>query len=117
MKNGTKLMAKQTDDTDIFSLLEEIEKRKQPAIDALLKEREELDNKLARLGYQHPSVAPATPQKRPAKAHSAPKAVNVGPSGNYDAGKKCPICDGMISHDGRAHRSQNPKNAHHPTRK
>lgn len=57
-------MAKQTEDLDIFQLLELIEQKKQPEIEKLLEERKTIDEKLSRLGHHEP----ATAQKRPATA-------------------------------------------------
>lgn len=110
----SKRMAKQTDEQDIFSLLEEIEKRKQPAIEQLTTEIEERITKLARLGVsvilQDENVAP-TPSRRATGAAKTPaKAKTVSsPSANYQANKKCPTCDGMLGHDGRAHRTNKEK--------
>lgn len=46
-------MAKQTDEQDIFALLEEIERRKQPAIDTLIEEINERIAKLTKLGQKY----------------------------------------------------------------
>ena len=52
-----------------------------------------------------------TPKSAPPRATKAtPKAKEPaqGPSANFDGQKMCPICE-FTGHDGRAHRSQNPK--------
>lgn len=55
-------MAKEVkEEVDIFELLEQVERRKQPAIEALLAQRKEIDDKLKRLGYK---ASPETEEKR-----------------------------------------------------
>lgn len=56
--------------------------------------------------HQTPKSAPKQPKAAKATAKAAP-----GPSANYDESKTCQYCNGMKSHDGRAHRNQDPKKA------
>ena len=94
-------------DIDIFALLEKVQNLKQPAIDKLLAERAEIDRKLSLLGYNAP-VAPKTASRGPGRPKADTKA-GPGPSANYDEEKTCSVCGGAKGHDGRAHRSQEPK--------
>ena len=45
---------------------------------------------------------------RPKSETKAPKTGGVGPSGNYEENKECPVCQ-MKGHDGRAHRTHKEK--------
>ncbi len=73
---------------------------------------------LAELGFSYRLLSEEefTATQRPASAptkratRSTPKAKEPapGPSANFDSSKECPICK-IKGHDGRAHRSQDPK--------
>jgi len=117
-----KPMAKpQQEELDIFSLLEEIEKRKAPAIDALKEEIDERLTKLKRLGedmvlvernelanykaaYDRvtslPEVRPRAPKSSTPKAGAPPKPEGTRPDGGE--WKYCPE-HGWGDHDGRRH--------------
>lgn len=100
-----KIMAKEA--PDVFELLKQLEELKPKAIDDLLAQRAAIDAKLASLGYVEAKPAPAPPKPK----KTAPKASSeaTDPSANYDPEKTCNVCNGAKGHDGRAHRSQNPK--------
>jgi len=92
---------------DVFDLLKQLEELKPKAIDDLLAQRAAIDAKLSSLFYAEtkPSPTPSKPKK------TAPKATGdaTDPSANYNGDKICNLCNGAKGHDGRAHRSQEPK--------
>jgi predicted Zn-ribbon and HTH transcriptional regulator len=74
-------MGKDTALDKVFELMEQLEKAKQPAIDALLAQKQAIDEQLARLGYTGSSKAET--RKR------APRTCqNCGQTGHST--KKCP---------------------------
>ena len=97
-----------TDELDIFALLEEVERKKQPAIDALLADREAINVKLARLGHREFELEPVTAgkQRKPRGPNSNTKPAK-GESSKYDASKSCYKCGSkdhpMAGHDTKAH--------------
>ena len=100
-------MAKETP-VDVFELLKQLEELKPKAIDDLLAQRAAIDEKLASLGYSEAKPVPTPPKPK----KTAPKGTGdttANPSANFDPEKTCNVCNGAKGHDGRAHRSQNPK--------
>lgn len=90
-----------TPNMNIFELLDEVDRQRDEAIQRLLAQRDELDTKLERLGYEvRPVAQPLVPQ--------APQATRR--RGGVDPNKPCRIC-GKTGHDGRFHRFEKPAGA------
>jgi len=98
--NGVIVATKPEQEVDIFALLEQVEKHKQPAIDKLLADRAEIDKKLAMLGHGIPK-AEKTGRGRPAGSTNKAK-VAGGPSDNFKADVTCKVCK-IPGHSTRAH--------------
>jgi hypothetical protein len=79
--------------------MEELERKKATAIDALLDQRDAINEQLERLGYRKMAPVPPTPTyHRP-----APTGTNERRSRNADPNRACKVC-GETGHDARRHR-------------
>lgn len=73
--------------------MEEMEALKQAAIEELLQQRSDIDQKLQKLGHNQPAPVPV---------HSSPKTTQTR---QRDLTKPCSYC-GEIGHDARKHRAE-----------
>jgi hypothetical protein len=82
----------------IFSLMDELEAGRQPAIDRLLKQRAEIDDRLKRLGYTNVSVPAETPAAVPAETPADSQRAATNGTAKV---RKCGNC-GKPGHDHRS---------------